>query len=977
AVAGLYGSLSIDAATGQWTYTLDNSAANALADGEQATDTFTVRVQDAEGAYADQTVTLTLTGSNDSPVITVADGDSDAASLVVADGSLLASGRLTVTDPDANDTIQSAVTAVVLSGTVGDLTSVDVLGLLQLQDPPAPPALPLEPSVTWRFDATGQLFAHLSVGESLSLRYTVTSTDTAGAQAQHEVTINIRLPHPNRPPVLMVDATGPHAVEDAVQLPDTAVKTSGQLSITDDNIQDIHSLSTAFNDDAVWTRGLSSEGGTPAGELTLVAPALLAALASAMSATATQGQGQWLFSVDNTLLQFLQAGEFVEMSFDITVDDGSGMSNATATQTVMVRLEGRADAPVVTVVDAGNAVVEDQALSSSGRLGITDADHGESAFVPLEVAGVYGTLRLQADGHWHYQAGETAAQQAALQGLGKGDWQRVHDEFDVASADGQTLTPLRIEVLGANDAPVLTVGPASNLLLEAGSSEPGVFSATRALSSTDVDVGDSLRVDATAMAAAGWTEGTPGQWSRFGTYGTATLDAATMVVSYRLDDLALATERLDDADRVEDRFVLHLQDGASGGQASVQAEASFALQGSNDEPLRISPVTVASDGVRFTVVDVDAADSLTLALSGVAGSLGLVNNGVQTHYSPVAGTSVVQGALLATDGSMSAPLGLRLMLGTQGNDAIVAGSLLPNVLYGFGGNDALSGRAGVVDHLFGGEGNDTFRVADASDWVHGGTGIDTLVVAASYTSASDEQLTDVETITVSMAGRTLNLSNQTEGFSIKGSTGVDIIIGGQGADRIAGGAGADTLWGGDGADTFVFANGASRPVVGGSGSAGTVSGFDVIQGFAAEDTLEIPGATVAAASVPAGVDGVDSTLLTDSGQTIKSHYIDANGLISFDDSDAFASALSVSSSASIAAVLQYLQLQDLGDAGTTVMFASRIGDVDSTWVFTQGTHDGLNSADTLVQLSGYTGVAGLSTEPGTGAMVIIDPIPGA
>jgi VCBS repeat-containing protein len=615
-------------------------------------------------------------------------------------------------------------------------------------------------------------------------------------------------------------------------------------------------------------------------------------------------------------------------------------------------------------------------LSSTGRLAIADADHGESAFAPRVAEGTYGTLRLQSDGQWQYQAGETAAQQAALQGLGKGEWQGVHDAFEVASADGQALSPLRIEVRGANDSPVVTVGPASNSLREAGASQPGVLSASIALSASDPDRGDLLQVEAPAMVAAGWSQATPGQWSRVGTYGTASLDTATMVVSYRLDDLAIATERLHDADVVDDRFVLHLQDGAQGGQASVQAEARFVLQGSNDEPLRVGPVTVASDGLRFTVVDVDAADSLSLTLAGLSGSLGSVNNGVQTHYTPVAGTAVVQNSLLVTDASMSAPLGLRLALGTSGNDTIVAGTLLTNVIYGLGGNDSLFGRSGVTDHLFGGEGNDSLRSVDNTDWVHGGNGTDTLVVATSYTGASDEQLLEVENITVSASGRVLNLSLQTEGFAITGSSGADTIIGGQGADRIAGGAGADVLWGSGGADTFVFANGASRPLTGGSGSSGTLTGFDVIQGFAAEDRLEIPGATVAAASAPQGVDGVDSTLLAASGQTIKSHHIDADGLIRFDDSDVYAEALSVSSSASVAAVLQYLQLQDLGSAGTTVMFSSRIGGVDSTWVFTQGTHDGVNSADTLVQLSGYTGVAGLSIQPGAPGMVIIDPIPG-
>src|SRR6185295_7032237 len=46
--AGAYGSLAVDAATGQWTYTLNNAApgVQALAAGEQHDERFTVRVTD-------------------------------------------------------------------------------------------------------------------------------------------------------------------------------------------------------------------------------------------------------------------------------------------------------------------------------------------------------------------------------------------------------------------------------------------------------------------------------------------------------------------------------------------------------------------------------------------------------------------------------------------------------------------------------------------------------------------------------------------------------------------------------------------------------------------------------------------------------------------------------------------------------------------------------------------------------------------
>jgi len=64
---GTYGTIGIDPATGQWTYTLDNSrpATQALNDGETRPETFTARVTDEFGAYSEQVITVTVHGSND------------------------------------------------------------------------------------------------------------------------------------------------------------------------------------------------------------------------------------------------------------------------------------------------------------------------------------------------------------------------------------------------------------------------------------------------------------------------------------------------------------------------------------------------------------------------------------------------------------------------------------------------------------------------------------------------------------------------------------------------------------------------------------------------------------------------------------------------------------------------------------------------------------------------------------------------
>jgi len=74
---GAYGALAVDAASGKWTYSLDNTstAVQALAAGETHNEIFTVRVTDDQGATADQTVAVAVTGTNDAPVA-VADSGS-------------------------------------------------------------------------------------------------------------------------------------------------------------------------------------------------------------------------------------------------------------------------------------------------------------------------------------------------------------------------------------------------------------------------------------------------------------------------------------------------------------------------------------------------------------------------------------------------------------------------------------------------------------------------------------------------------------------------------------------------------------------------------------------------------------------------------------------------------------------------------------------------------------------------------------
>ncbi len=192
---------------------------------------------------------------------------------------------------------------------------------------------------------------------------------------------------------------------------------------------------------------------------------------------------------------------------------------------------------------------------------------------------------------------------------------------------------------------------------------------------------------------------------------------------------------------------------------------------------------------------------------------------------------------------------------------------------------------------------------------------------------------------------------------ILGQEGNDTINAGGGDDLIQGGTGRDVMTGGTGGDTYLFNAGDSRPTLGGTGNGGTITGHDVITDFnLAADILNLPGTPV-----PDGNGAVNGTnsVLTISGQAIRSHSV-ADGVMTFDDNDSFANALTLSSDAHVAAAVDYLQRNDLGPAGTTVAFVAGT----RTFVYQQVGTSPNPANDILVELQGVT-ITNLNTLIGT------------
>ncbi len=157
-----------DAAAGSvnWTYTLDNDAAQYLAAGESVTEHYTVTIDDGHGSTTTQDVAITITGTNDVPV-------------AVADEGSLGENETKWFDVVANDTLDVDHTAA-NTISVGD-DAVSVAG---------PVGVTLEtPTVTVDNNQVkvdpGTAFDHLAAGEhaTLTVHYILTGdvADTSSA----------------------------------------------------------------------------------------------------------------------------------------------------------------------------------------------------------------------------------------------------------------------------------------------------------------------------------------------------------------------------------------------------------------------------------------------------------------------------------------------------------------------------------------------------------------------------------------------------------------------------------------------------------------------------------------------------------------------------------------------------------------------------------------------------------------------------
>ncbi|MCW4444067.1 VCBS domain-containing protein [Vibrio splendidus] len=437
-------------------YNLDPTDASFqhLKAGEISTFTIPVTVTDSAGATDTKDLVITVTGTNDTPVISGVDTGAlkEDVSANPQSNELTATGKLDIVDIDTGEGsfVSHGFNKTALQGHYGKLE--------------------ISHDGSWSYSADNSQTAIQSLGEGEQLTDTIKVTSKDGTTHDVVVTIN----GTNDTAVIGGSSTG--AVTEETQL-----QTSGILTVTDIDTGEAHFANTDIQG-SLGTLHLTDNGA-------------------------------WTYDLDNTNPAVQALGNGATATDTITVHSADGTPHQ-----VTITVNGTNDNAVVGGVDtasvtekaagdnmspdhaqSGMATLRVSTLKANGHLSVIDPDSGQSGFADNNVGynyhGTYGDLILNPNGDWDYYAdagslshigGRPTTRGSAIDKLGEGE--TLTDTITVHTKDG-TPHNIVITINGSNDRPYCS----SEVQLNAGTEDTRqtITAAQLLQNSIDVDKNDS------------------------------------------------------------------------------------------------------------------------------------------------------------------------------------------------------------------------------------------------------------------------------------------------------------------------------------------------------------------------------------------------------------------------------------------------------------------------------------------------------
>ncbi|MCX5938461.1 MAG: VCBS domain-containing protein, partial [Cyanobium sp. LacPavin_0920_WC12_MAG_62_9] len=378
-----YGAIAINSSTGVWTYALDNTkaATQALKEGQSVNETFTARVTDDFGAYVDQTITVSVNGTNDVPTVTnsatalsgsvTEAGHLDNGTVVAGTGSV--TGTLSASDVDTGATRSWSISGNPSTNYGANDINAST-GVL-----------------TYTLDNTNTATQALKEGQSVNEVFTARVTDDFGAYVDQTITVSV------------------NGTNDVPTVTNNAAALSG--SVTEAGNLD-NGTTFAGTSSISGTLGATDVDGSATRTWIITGTPSTTYGAIAINAST----GVWTYTLDNTLsaTQALKEGQSVTQSYTARVTDDFG---AYVDQTITVTISGTNDLPTVSnsaaalsgsVIEAGhldNGTASAGTTTVSGTLAVSDVDTGATR--TWSIAGSPAVLTASTGGLWATSAGGT------------------------------------------------------------------------------------------------------------------------------------------------------------------------------------------------------------------------------------------------------------------------------------------------------------------------------------------------------------------------------------------------------------------------------------------------------------------------------------------------------------------------------------------------------------------------------------------
>ena len=939
-VTGTYGTLTIGA-DGSYTYTADQSAADALDASDEVTDSFTYT---ADGATA--TLIITVTGINDDPVaVNDTDAVNENATITESSGSEL----LVADDTDADDSSSLTVTQIAVTGGSNSSVSAGTNQSNGTSITGTYGTLVLGANGAYTYTANTTAAEALDAGDTAtdSFTYTVsdgTATDTA---------------------TLIITVTGVNDAPSAVN--DTGhIKEGGTLTVansgsavsgtsTGSNTGDITDNDT--DADASSTATITAIQHSGAGSATSVSDVTYTS-GSATSVSGTYGtltigsDGSYKYVANSNISSFDAGDSNVTDVFTYTVSDGTATDTATLTITVIPSQD-------ISAVNDTDSVNEDGTTTQRNGSGLLTADDTEPDSDTLTVThikptsgsnstvssgttflngtsitGTYGTLVVGADGSYTYTADQSAAD--ALDAS-----ETATDSFTYTVTDGQGETDtatLVITVTGINDDPV-AVNDTDAVNEDATITES---SGSELLIADDTDADGSSSLTVTQIAVTGGSNnsvaGSSSYNSNFttivGTYGTLKV-GADGTYTYTADQAA--ADALDATDTATDSFTYTVSDGT----ATDTATLIITVTGVNDAPVAVAD----TDAVLVTATVTDTTNGAGTVISDdtdLDESSSLTVTKIQ-HSGAGSASNVSSGTTRANGTSSTGTYGT-LTIGANGTYSYVAGSSAGTDVFTYTVSDGTASTTTTLTITVSSNNNAPSAVNDTDSVNEDATVSQT---SGSGLLVADDTDADSDTLTVShiavtggsnstVADSSTSASN---GTSVTGTYGT-LTVGEDGsytytADQSA----ADALDAGDTAtDSFTYT------ISDGKGGTDTATLIITVTG-----TNDTPAATNDTGSV-----NEDATLTVSSA---------GSGVVQDNDTDAdaddSASSLVITqikpsggSNSSVAGSSTY----NSNGTSITGTYGTLVIGADGTYTYTadQSAADDLDASDTVTDVFTYT-----------------------